>query len=667
MKHLIKNKKLVVSLNTKGNTTEFVIKKHNPASHLGITRLGDVLKALPFGIIYKEETGMGATTLELETPRNSIIVEPIKITASSKAYKHSVSDDKKVLYVGSETKFHKKGVTKKEISQYVNNAKIKYKKIIVVADSLHKVIEAIDLDDLFNYHLMIDEADSFQMDSLYRKSMDNCIEVYQMWPNSNRCMVSATVLDFSDPELKKEHFTKISYDTHSARHINIINTYTQNVNAVAFDLIKECINKNPNNKILVAYNSVTNIYDIAESLKKENIFNERDIAILCSKSSKEKVGNYYRELDSEALPSKINFLTSAYFTGFDLNEQYHLITVFSNGNLAHVLSDKKIKQIAGRCRVGLLSETIIHDSILEPNKISLIKKEELIEASNVELDALKCLNQHFKKNKQLKELHNIVSESILNVLEENNNRYIKKRFKSEEYSISYLNIDAALENNRTQYNIYRKPENLCKILQSQGHKIRFTHATSNTLVESNMIEQSNRLRLVQDIISLIRTNGSNLLDSGIEINRLSPIQKKIVDIYTTYSFYFDNDTLINLIEEKANSRDLRGLNNLESSLNYSSLPTGNIYKSRVEYYFPINARLKPDVILTNWKKILNEMPFNNKEIDSTTEAVRLLNIHFKCKRKRDGSYLIENNNPHNIKLINTRRDPSDFDYINYIL
>lgn len=49
-------------------------------AHGNTTRLGHVLKSLPHGLVYKEETGMGATQLELETPRNSIIVEPIKIT-----------------------------------------------------------------------------------------------------------------------------------------------------------------------------------------------------------------------------------------------------------------------------------------------------------------------------------------------------------------------------------------------------------------------------------------------------------------------------------------------------------------------------------------------------------------------------------------------------------
>ena len=57
--------------------------------------LTDTIKELPHGIINKTETGIGATTLELNSERNSIIVEPLKVTASAKAEKHNA------LYVGS--------------------------------------------------------------------------------------------------------------------------------------------------------------------------------------------------------------------------------------------------------------------------------------------------------------------------------------------------------------------------------------------------------------------------------------------------------------------------------------------------------------------------------------------------------------------------------------
>ena len=44
------------------------------------TWLGDVLEFLPNGIINKGITGIGATTLELNCDRNSIIIQPLKMT-----------------------------------------------------------------------------------------------------------------------------------------------------------------------------------------------------------------------------------------------------------------------------------------------------------------------------------------------------------------------------------------------------------------------------------------------------------------------------------------------------------------------------------------------------------------------------------------------------------
>ena len=100
IEQIIQRKDLVSISSIYSFRHSILIKKYNPDSFNGITRLGDVLTALPHGLVYKEETGMGATTLEFQTPRNSIIVEPIKITASSKAFKHGA------LYIGSPTKYH---------------------------------------------------------------------------------------------------------------------------------------------------------------------------------------------------------------------------------------------------------------------------------------------------------------------------------------------------------------------------------------------------------------------------------------------------------------------------------------------------------------------------------------------------------------------------------
>ena len=55
--------------------------------------LSTVLSYLPNGIINKGVTGIGATTMELNCDRNSIVIQPLKITVDQKSlgnYVHKV-------------------------------------------------------------------------------------------------------------------------------------------------------------------------------------------------------------------------------------------------------------------------------------------------------------------------------------------------------------------------------------------------------------------------------------------------------------------------------------------------------------------------------------------------------------------------------------------------
>lgn len=51
------------------------------------TKLSEVMDELPHGIINKNYTGIGGTTLELDCNRNSIVVEPLKETVLAKSQK----------------------------------------------------------------------------------------------------------------------------------------------------------------------------------------------------------------------------------------------------------------------------------------------------------------------------------------------------------------------------------------------------------------------------------------------------------------------------------------------------------------------------------------------------------------------------------------------------
>lgn len=213
----IKDKSLITKILNKRTYWEIELKDINPATKLK-TKLSEALQFLPEGFIYKDETGMGATTLEIKSQRHSIIVEPIRITASSKAH-----NEPGAFYVGSQTQYHtNKSVSVKDIQEYLADPTSTYKKIIVVADSLFKVITAIGDKRLKDFFLLIDEIDSFQMDSTYRKSMELCLDIYKTFPETNRAILSATRIDFSDDTLKKEPVTFIKYQNPGKRQIEVI-------------------------------------------------------------------------------------------------------------------------------------------------------------------------------------------------------------------------------------------------------------------------------------------------------------------------------------------------------------------------------------------------------------------------------------------------------------
>ena len=103
--------------------------------------LSEAIENLPYGRIDKRETGIGATTLELSSKRHSIIVQPLRITAESKA-----EGKPDVFYFGnnrnkSTGRIRTHGLDKEiGLREYINNPKWQFKKISVVADSLPKLI-----------------------------------------------------------------------------------------------------------------------------------------------------------------------------------------------------------------------------------------------------------------------------------------------------------------------------------------------------------------------------------------------------------------------------------------------------------------------------------------------------------------------------------------------
>ena len=112
--------------------------------------------------------------------------------------------------------------------------------------------------------------------------------------------------------------------------------------------LERTIRQYPEDKIVVAYNTVSSMRIIIELLPDEL---KGKCEIWCSSQSEQQAGEYYpQENIGTHLTRQITFLTCTYFTGIDIEDRYHLISVSDTKYLYTLLSPEKLLQIAGRCR-----------------------------------------------------------------------------------------------------------------------------------------------------------------------------------------------------------------------------------------------------------------------------------------------------------------------------
>ena len=200
-------------------TSQAPVKQGAPAIiHM---KKGDYLKrhlsSLPAGMIDKRYPGIGATTLEIEdSSRNSIIVFPTRALAATKA------KSKGIHYYGSAYP----GVRVSSIEDITEDIESRVlTKIAIVADSLVGVYDRLK-DVLFahDFFIVLDEIDSFQTESSYRPKLEESIDIYLQFPADRRCLVSATLEQFSDKRLKSEPISKIVIDDYAPQKVKVINS-----------------------------------------------------------------------------------------------------------------------------------------------------------------------------------------------------------------------------------------------------------------------------------------------------------------------------------------------------------------------------------------------------------------------------------------------------------
>ena len=312
-------------------------------------------------ILSKRIPGCGATTLELETNRSSIIVVPNVPVIVSKCHKYE-----NLLGVYE-------NMTQNQIVNYLTNYETR--KIMTTPESFGKVKSACEkcrINIYTDFFLLMDECHQLIKDVDYRP--DIVMPMNEFFLFNHKALVSATPIEFSDPRFKANDFEIIEITADYDYKQEITVTHTYNI-AKAIDEYLE----SHNGTICFFINSVAEIYSI---MKQFNLL--EDSVVYCAPKARSKLKteyeytNAYTEWSANTM-KKYNFFTARFYTAFDLElpQKPDLVMLtdpfISENTMLDVETD--CIQICGRFRNGVNSAAHIYR--INPNII--VKSREQVE------------------------------------------------------------------------------------------------------------------------------------------------------------------------------------------------------------------------------------------------------------------------------------------------
>ena len=309
--------------------------------------LSDVMDEIPSNcILSKRIPGCGATTLELDTNRSSIIVVPNVPVIVSKCNKY---DNLLGVY---------EGVNQGQIIEYLRENRIR--KIMTTPESFSKVKSACEkcgINIYSDFFLLEDECHQLIKDVDYR--IDIVMPMNDFFRFNRKALVSATPIGFSDPRFEENHFEIIEITADYDYRQDITVTHTYNIAKAVGQYLES-----HNETVCLFLNSVVEIYSLMNHF---DIL--KDSAVYCAPKSRSKLKNEYgftnayTEWSAETM-KKYNFFTGRFYTAFDLELPYKpdLVMITDPYNAEHSMLDIDTDciQICGRFRNGINSATHIY-------------------------------------------------------------------------------------------------------------------------------------------------------------------------------------------------------------------------------------------------------------------------------------------------------------------
>lgn len=310
--------------------------------------LSDVMPMVPSNcILSKRIPGCGATTLEIMTDRNSIIIVPNVPVINSK-----------------EKKFpNMKGVYEDvKVNEVVAYLRENYRyKIMTTPESFGKVKTACkqcDININSDFFLLDDECHQLVKDVDFRG--DIVLPMDDFFQFEHKALVSATPIKFSDPRFKYFNTIEICADYDYQQAITVTHSY----NTVM--AVKDYL-RNHDGIICIFFNSIEGIISI---IRNEQLgMSEENTTVYCAPKSRTKLKSDYNYNNahyewSASTMKKYNFFTARFYTAFDLELHYRpdmlMITDPHVSPYTMLDVDTDCIQICGRFRNGINSATHIY-------------------------------------------------------------------------------------------------------------------------------------------------------------------------------------------------------------------------------------------------------------------------------------------------------------------
>jgi hypothetical protein len=368
-------------------------------------------------IIHKKLTGCGATTLELEYPRNSIIIEPNVPVIVGKCKKMNKNKRKNKVVQAVHN-----GKDVDDIKYYLENRN-GYKKILTTPEGFWKVAEAIGDSMYTDYFLLFDECEKAIQEIDFRDGIIDPIDAFFHF--DNKAFVSATPIIPSDPRFSTFKHIVIEPDYDFKDDITVCMT-----NNIVFHLRQmfdhyETSVEDQGRKLFIFFKSTSRIRNIIINSLKLN-----DYAVYCSEDSAKElhrngIHNAYDEINDKF--SKYNFLTSRFFSAVDIDYKKYkcdpiVIMVSDVVSVGHSIIDPVTEaiQICGRFRNPEKEDE-------EQGKITVLKdiyhvanyKPKLTSFSEIEVRAIlkdkKKLHDfisNFKPNSDIEYINTFIDEIL---------------------------------------------------------------------------------------------------------------------------------------------------------------------------------------------------------------------------------------------------------------